>query len=668
MDGIVEDHVDDMNDGSNNGADGNTSAVACLSLLGGFTLEIGSEPVVGLPVRACALIAYLALNQGRPATRERIAELIWPDRAGEQSRSSLRQLLHGLNRKLADGSPLVVDRDGSLSIGFSPLSCDAVQLRQCNGISAVEALLSAYESYKGPLLEGLPPISQAFDDWLIATRTELEDQALAIGARLVEASMTAGDQDTAVAIDPLREDNHRRLMSAYVAAGRRSDALRQYMHVSELLRRELGVGPAPETEELVSRLRNSSKDAPTQPDPIVSREDPPRIAVLPFDQFGDEHFPSHLAGGMVADIIAQLSGLRELSVISHGSTMDLHGPEGLASVVEKLGVRYLVRGAIRQAQDDVRLTTELVAADTGSVVGTNISTLSKSFSFADQDRVVAHTVNSLAPRVQDLELIRIRGKRPTSMSSYEKILLAREYMTSVDRSNFEKAKLLIDDVIAEEPTYAEAYALAADWYGLLVAEGHATDRTSDIETVEKLAKTALQYDSMNVRALVFYGHRRSLFHRDYTMAKSLFQRALDASPNSTEALRWSSMTYSFVGEAEEAIGRAELALELSPRDRDAHSFYLALCAAYYTAGDYDTAAGHGLRAMATVPNLPSTGGWAAASLAAAGRLKEAEEVARETMAALPHRRVRNIVEWHPFADEARRRTYGEHLLAAGFPE
>jgi len=644
-----------------------------LLLLGGFDLQINGQSLKGIPRKAKALLAYLALQQERAPSRETVAELLWPGRGAEQARHSLRQTLFVLRSKVFADPDAIIDQQGALSLAPGVLNCDAWLLRE-------DAHAASMPDYAGPLLDGFPPVSAGFDDWLAMTRSQTEAQALAALGRHADAAADAGQHDEAIAttqrmlaVDPLREDIHRRLMSACAAAGRRSEALRHFATVREILLRELGVAPAPETVVLAEAIKDGRAATDTVP-PVTAPARPsdgsaPRIAVLPFHQFGATAMPSYLSDGLVADVISQLAGLRELSVISHGSTLDFRDShDDIAATGYKLGARYLMRGALRQAASDIRLTTELVEVDSGCVIGTQTSEIADDFDFADQDRIVAHIVNTLAPRVHERELFRIRGTRPSSLTVYEKVLLAREHMMSLRRHGFDEAKTLLDAAIAEEPDYAEAHALAADWHGLVIGQGWSGDRQRDMAAIERQARKALSLDGGNVRALVSYGHRRSLLHRDYETAKSMFQRALNSAPNSTHALRWSSLTYAYIGEAEEALTRAEHALELSPCDRDAHSFYMALCVAHYTAGDYPAAADWGLRAMAQRPVLLSTGGWVAAALVGSDRAAEARDVADETMADWPHRRVRDIVAQHPYSDPERRRQYGEHLLAAGFPE
>ena len=110
-----------------------------------------------------------------------------------------------------------------------------------------------------------------------------------------------------------------------------------------------------------------------------------------------------------------------------------------------LDVRYVVTGSMRRTGNSVRLTTELADAETGMVVWARSHDTHADLSFEDQDRMVAQIVNTLAPRVHELELRRIRGKRPESLTVYEKVLLAREHLQTMEHENFQQARRLLDE-------------------------------------------------------------------------------------------------------------------------------------------------------------------------------------------------------------------------------
>jgi DNA-binding SARP family transcriptional activator/TolB-like protein/Tfp pilus assembly protein PilF len=651
------------------------AAGVSLCVLGGFALQPAQGAAPVLPRKTRALLAVLAVEEGRPVSRERIGEMLWPGREPEQSRSSLREALYRLRQALR-GQEVVASGDGGLMLGAA-VATDVGRFRRLAAADSPDQLREAAEAYRGRLLDGFSLPESEFHDWLVIHRTALEKQALAVLARIADRCVAEGDFAGAMAaaermfeLDRVTEQIHWRLLEACRAAGRRAEALRHYAAIVDSLRRELEAVPGQRTRELVAQIRREM-DPPPQPARVPPEPAglPPPVAVLPFGQLGGESLPSHLADGLMVDIVCQLAGLRELQAISHGSTLGYRDATmDVRRAGTELGARYVVRGSMRRRGDNLRLTTELVDAGSGTVVWADNADAPAALDFAAQDRLVARIVNTLAPQVQQMELRRIRGKRPESLSVYETVLLAREQMLTYRRGDFEAARALLDLAVTTEPTYAEAHALLADWHSLFLSQGWTADRETHVAAAEAANAEALAHDRANPRALVLSGHRRALYHRDYAAAQDLFRRALEAAPGSASAWLWSSYTYSFIGDAAEALRRARHALELSPRDREAHDFYSALCVAHYTAGEYEAAVEWGRRCMAERSYRRSIHGWTAAALAAQGRLDAAREVAEIGMKAEPSRRVSAIVRNHAYRDATRREAYGAHLLAAGFPE
>jgi DNA-binding SARP family transcriptional activator/TolB-like protein len=655
------------------------AAVTHIKLLGGFTLCIGDADPVLLSSKAQALVAFLALQEGRPVRRERVGEMLWPDRGEQQVRNSLKQELYVLRRDGFRGESVIITGDGTLSIPPERIACDAHELRllldQGGDWRAITRV------YGGPLLGGFAQVSAEFEDFLTAMRRALESDVLDVLAGLADdAGTRCNDECIAIAermlaIDPLREDTHRRLIQGYADAGRRADAMRVYADTKAVLRRDLDVAPAAETEALVRRIRDGSqagsivpRTAMTVPAVAGRHDGPPRIAVLPLRQFMENPVASHISEGITADIVSQLAGLRELTVISHGSTRSLHDPgQDPHEIGRRLNARYLVVCSLRAAGDRLRLTTELTETETGAMLPPVNDYVDAALSFEDQDRIVARLVNLLAPQVRETELRRIRGARPQVMSVYEKILLSREYITVLNRDDFGEAKTLLDEVIAEDPGYGEAYALAADWHGAMIGERWSNDRQGAVAAIEHLTQSALRHDSRNVRALVSYGHRRSNLYRDQDGAKRLFRQALDLAPSSAIAWALSGLCHAYSGEGAEAVRRASRALELSPYDREAYKFYHALCVAHYTSGEYEQAAEWGKRALSEKSLWRGTRGFTAASLAALGRVAEAREITALMSELAPGRRINAVVGDLQYQDPVRRRRYGELLAAAGYP-
>ena len=648
-----------------------------VNLMGTFTVRMGNRPPAVLPMKSRALVAYLALQDGRAVTREAVSELLWPERDEKQARNSLKQELYVLRRDGFGGQNAIPSRDNAILLRPDSIACDVHELRKLIRPGSDAAWQTILGLYAGPLLEGFLPVSPAFDDWLAGMRRVLEADVLDALGRIADdgdsqASLAIAER--MLAIDPLREDTHRRLIRCYAEVGRRTDALRIYNDARTLLRRDLDVAPAAETEALIARVRDGRAadlvpSTARQTVPAVPGHGPPRIAVLPLRQSEDQAVPSHISDGIIADIIAQLAGLREMTVISHGSTYGLRDPNMQPwEIGRKLNARYLVLGRIRRGGDRLRLTTELTEAETGQIVYSHTDDAQATLSFDEQDRIVGRLVNSLAPQVRETELRRIRGKRPNVLSVYEKVLLSRERIMLLQRDGFNEAKILLDEVIQEDPGYGEAYALAADWHGIMVGEGWSIDRTADIAAVENMTRIALDFDNSNLRALVSYAHRRSIHHRDHVNAMRMFQQALDVAPCSVAAWALSAFCFAYAGDGTEAVRRASRALELSPYDREAYKILTALCVAHYTNGNYEAAVESGRAALGENSVWRATMSFTAASLAALGRLSEAREITALIKAKWPPRRASEIMNSVAYQDVARRSLFAEHLRAAGTPE
>ncbi len=650
-----------------------------IRLLGQFELCHDGGPPIILPSKAQTLVAYLALHGGA-VRRETLCAMFWPDRGEEQARHSLRQTLFVLRRDGFGGLAAIKARDEALTLLASHVSCDTHALRDLVGAAPNGSWRDLVDCYRGAVLQDFPPASPEFDDFVRAMRRTVESDVLTALARFADAAIAQEDNEQALAIaeqmwaiDPLREDTHRLLIERYTACGRQADAVRIYTEAKQLLRREIGADPAVETEALMARIRSPAGPVARPVDRVEPRPSgrcgPPRIAVLPLRESGEHRLPAHVSDGLTSDVITQLAGLRELAVISHGSTIGLRDPAMEPQAIGRLlNASYLVMTRVRRGGDRLRLTTELTDAASGEIIFARTDDTSTELTFEDQDRIVARLVNVLVPQVREAELRRIRGQRPQILSVYDKILLSREQIMMVNRDGLREVRGLLDQVMEQDPGYGEAYALAADWHGIMVGEYWSADRAADIAAIEQYSKAALRLDSCNLRALVSYGYRRAINHRDSDSAMRMFQQALDVAPSAANAWALSGLCCAFAGDASEAVMRATRAMELSPFDREAYKFQHALCVAHYTNGDFESAAAHGLQALEETPAWRATMTFTAASLAALGRGGDAREVVARFSARWKPRRVADVVASVAYRDVARRSALADHLRAAGYPD
>jgi TolB-like protein/DNA-binding SARP family transcriptional activator len=240
-----------------------------LQVLGGFRLErADASQVESLGRKEQALLAYLALQAGRPQTRDKLASLLWSDRGDQQARHSLRQSLTILRRALPDpdGHVVVSDQETiALRPGAIEIDAAAFASRASNESDGAD---TAAELYSGDLLEGISVGSEEFEDWLAVERSRLHGLATAVFTRLAKRRAIACDHDGAIqaaqrllALDPIDEDGHRLLMNIYHETGRRAAALRQFKTCSDLLMQQLNTGPSIETVRLHEEIRSGAGGA-----------------------------------------------------------------------------------------------------------------------------------------------------------------------------------------------------------------------------------------------------------------------------------------------------------------------------------------------------------------------------------------------------------------------
>ena len=459
-------------------------------------------------------------------------------------------------------------------------------------------------------------------------------------------------------------------------------ALRAYATLYEVLGNELDMEPSEATQALVADIKQGRHGAvaqhsqallttPTAPRPVglLVHGGAPVVAVLPFYAVGAEPITSCIAEGIVEDVVRVLAGLREPVVISNNSTRNFRSrlPD-IQGVGEALGAQYLVAGSVRTAGRQTRIAVELAEAATGAVLWSNVFSVPEAMLFETQERIAAGIANTLVPQVNAMELRRSRQQRREDLGSYHLLLRARELVFTLDRSAFERAGKLLHQAIERDPEYPAPHAALADWYSLLLFQGWSLDPAADIAALENAARTAIGLDPCHARALALLGHNRMLTARKYEDAMSLFEKALIAAPNDAETWMWSSPTFAYIGEASEAIARAEKALSLSPYDPFLFRYEHFLCIAHYSAGNFEEAVHWGQRSLTGNTNYTSNLRMTVAALAGLRRIEEAKPLVRTIMDLQPDFRVSSLIARQAFRDPAQRERYGQHLLQAGLPK
>ena len=210
------------------------------------------------------MLAYLALEAGRPHPREALAALLWPDHPGHKAMQNLRQSLSRLQRAVQVPDLLLLEQQTVRFNARSNVSVDAVRFAEARAFSRGHAhrvvhrcrrcgrrLEESAADYRGDLLQGVPSPGLAFEDWATLRREWFRREAITLFGTLAERYLWLGrfeDADRAawrqLEIDPFREEAHRQAMRALALDHREPEALRHFRTFSRLLKDELDVEPA----------------------------------------------------------------------------------------------------------------------------------------------------------------------------------------------------------------------------------------------------------------------------------------------------------------------------------------------------------------------------------------------------------------------------------------
>ena len=328
-------------------------------------------------------------------------------------------------------------------------------------------------------------------------------------------------------------------------------------------------------------------DSPKAGEALPGYDARPSIAVLPFRSTTED---TYFGDGIVDNIIHALAALKELFVISRGSTLAFRGASpDLAAIGRELGVRYIMHGSVQRNLDRLRINTELYDTEAKEVVRTHRQDGSNQDLFDFQDRVAIDVAKAIAPHVRERELKRASRKRPQDMTAYDLVLQAFVPMYGLDYASFSRARGLLQRAITIDPSYAPAYSYAAYWHMFRVGQEWSPHVGADIAEANRLAAIAIANDPQDATGLTFYGYVQAFLNKNHAIARDYIDRAIASQPNSHLAWIFKAATLTFLGEPAQAIECAETGVRLSPLDQHVFVAEHILGQAHYVNGDFENA-------------------------------------------------------------------------------
>jgi adenylate cyclase len=362
--------------------------------------------------------------------------------------------------------------------------------------------------------------------------------------------------------------------------------------------------------------------ATAQETPALAVPDKPSIAVLPFANMSGDPEQEYFADGMVEEIITALSRIRWLFVIARNSSFTYKGQAvDVKRIGQELGVRYVVEGSVRKAAGRVRITAQLIDAQTGTHLWADRFDGSLEDVFELQDKVASSVAGVIEPALRAAE-IRRSSHRPTQdLTAYDLYLRARSEAASFEKEGLRRALEFLGQAIVRDPGYGPALALAA----LCHQRPGALDVESRRGPAVDLARRALQAAPEDPEVLAVAAFVLGVFGEDGDVPVSLVDRALALNPSFGLGWYWSGLLRIIAGQPDLALEHFENFLRLSPRER--HSAHLTgIGMALFMKRRFEDAAAKLLGSLERAPNFVVSLRLLAACYAHMGRLDEAREI------------------------------------------
>jgi TolB-like protein len=256
--------------------------------------------------------------------------------------------------------------------------------------------------------------------------------------------------------------------------------------------------------------------------PALALPDKPSVAVLPFQNMSGDPEQEYFADGMVEDIITALSRFKSLFVIARNSSFTYKGKAvEIRQVGRDLGVRYVLEGSVRRAGNRLRITAQLIEAQSGAHVWADRFEGSPQDVFELQDDVTEKVVIAIAPQVERAEIARALRRPPGNTDAYDCYLKGLAWLTYANAESGERALDLFNKASALDPDFSSAHGMAMSCYANRVGYGTVTELAREQAEVTRLWQMVARVGNDDGRALAAAGWAVAYVLRDLSSANSL---------------------------------------------------------------------------------------------------------------------------------------------------
>ncbi|MBI3247526.1 MAG: adenylate/guanylate cyclase domain-containing protein [Deltaproteobacteria bacterium] len=300
------------------------------------------------------------------------------------------------------------------------------------------------------------------------------------------------------------------------------------------------------------------------PSEMLALPDKSSIVVLPFTNMSEDSGQDYFSDGITEDITSDLSKISSLFVIARNSAFTYKGKAvKVQDVSREMGVRYVLEGSVRKANDQVRITAQLIDATTGGHLWSERYDRPLKDIFALQDEIRQKIVAALAVKLTDSERERLARRYTNSLEAYEYFLRGEEYSYRFTKDAHVQARQMYEKAIELDPKFAWAYAKLG-WLSYIEWGWQWDQNSRPLERAFELIQKAVALDDSLPEIHRFLGSVY-LWKKQHNQAIAEAERAITLDPNDADAYAGLGYILNYAGRPEETIGLVEKAMRLNPR-------------------------------------------------------------------------------------------------------
>jgi adenylate cyclase len=396
--------------------------------------------------------------------------------------------------------------------------------------------------------------------------------------------------------------------------------------------------------------------------PLLS--DKPSIAVLPFDNMSGDPEQQYFSDGLSEDIITLLSSWRSFPVIARNSSFAFgKQSRDIRTIGRELSARYVIEGSVRKSGNRVRITAQLIDADSGHHLWAKKFDGAYDDVFALQDEITRQIVSSVEPEMEKAELRKSEAKRSENLDAWDHFLRGRAFLYRLTPEDTVRARAMFERAIALDSQYSDAWAGLSWTYQREILFDVVEDRKAWEEQALKAARRAVALDEGSSFAhLALGGAFQWSNQHDQAIAET--RMAVELNPSNVAAWLALGNRLDIIGQHEEGIALLEKCLRLNAHDPHNHIYYAQLGRAYINARKCEIALRYLRESIRIKPDHANTYHVLAICLGHLGRVNDACEAAQRCEQLRPGLMKRRAY-WNIYLDPEANKHLTEGLRKAG---